>query len=755
MGFRPFIYRIARENRLSGFVLNRGDGIRIEAEGNADQLEAFISLISSSHPPQSTINSLTIEDLPPLKDRSEFLIHSSDSNALVRPSIPADLGTCLECQTEIFDSKEYRFGYPFTNCTHCGPRYSIINNLPYDRARTSMQGFALCPHCQKEYQNPLDRRFHAQPIACPQCGPSLQLIEPDGTILAKNQQALLKAVSALRVSNIIALKGLGGFQLLVVATCEKAVKQLRTRKNREAKPFAVLFPSLDAVRECCITNAQEESALISTQSPIVLIRKRLSAPLAPSVSPANPQLGAMLPYTPLHHLLMKELAQPVVCTSGNISQEPMCIDNSEALERLGTIADLFLVHDRPIVRPVDDSIIKVGPKGWELQRRARGFAPLPLPFPYSGPSILALGGQQKNTVALTLEKQIVISQHLGDLESAQGAALLKKTVIDITSFYQVSPQIIACDLHPDYTSTQLGFQLAQEYKASLIQIPHHQAHVAAVMAEHQLTGNVLGLAWDGTGLGPDNTIWGGEFLVCQQGEYQRAATLRPFPLPGGEAAIREPRRSALGLLHSIWEPSFFDWAQKQFSSSELPALLQILNHQICAPLTSSMGRLFDAVSALIGIRQKNQFEGQAAMELEFAAEDMDTTDTYTMLVTKSIKLTKHLPGHCLENTKTIPIIIDWEPMIREIIQDSADNFPAAVISAKFHNWLAKLSCEIAKQVNIPQIVLSGGCFQNTRLTRMVSRKLEEAGFAVYWGQAIPTNDGAISLGQAFVASQKI
>ncbi|MGC4116633.1 MAG: carbamoyltransferase HypF [Myxococcales bacterium] len=612
VGFRPFVYRVATELSLAGYVLNRSDGVRIEVEGAAETTDRFVTLLKTAAPAQAVLESVSVEEIAPGGD-STFEIRASDASAKARPTVPADLATCPECLAEISTAGERRFGYPFTNCTNCGPRYSIIESLPYDRPRTSMKGFQFCPDCEREYRDPLDRRFHAQPVACPTCGPELRLCDGSGHLRSSGEAALREAALAVRSGSIVALKGLGGFQLVTLATRSAAVVRLRERKHREAKPFAVMFASPEQLREHAQVSEDEAVLLRSPQAPIVLVRVRKGTALAPEVAPANPRVGAMLPYTPLHRLLLDLVGEPIICTSGNLSDEPMCTDDDEALSRLHAIADLFLLHDRPIVRPVDDSVLRVDTHGPVLLRRARGYAPRPLPFPAPAPCILAVGAHLKNTIALTVGDQIVVSQHLGDLDSAEGAALHERTILDLVKFFEVKPGVVACDLHPDYASTRCAERLAQRWGAKLERVQHHHAHVAAVMAEHPGDGPVLGLAWDGTGLGDDGTVWGGEALVCEGASYRRLFPLRPFRLPGGDLAAREPRRVALGLLHALGIDPGARLAS-QFQGRDLENLTRALSSGLNAPESTSIGRLFDGIAALCGLRGKSLFEGQAAME---------------------------------------------------------------------------------------------------------------------------------------------
>lgn len=734
VGFRPFVYGAAVRRGLSGWVQNGTEGVRIEVQGAAEALRDFVEALRVDAPRAARIEHLVATEIAP-RPETGFDIVESKNDAVVRPTLPADQATCAECITEVESPGERRYRYPFTNCTRCGPRYTIIERLPYDRPNTTMARFELCAACRREYEDPVDRRFHAQPIACPACGPRLRLVAADGAELASGDQALERSVAALLDGHVLALKGLGGFQLLVDATNVNAVARLRERKRREEKPFAVIFPSLEAVRAACTLDPREEALLLSPEAPIVLLRRRAGEiRIADNVAPKNPFLGVMLPYTPLHRRLLSQASRPLVCTSGNLSEEPICIEDDEASARLGGITDFFLSHDRPVVRPVDDSVARLGPTGPQVLRRARGYAPLPHHFP-GGPCILALGGQLKNTVTLAKGGQAVVSQHLGDMFSPEGALLLEWVVADLLAFFEAKPELLACDLHPDYASTRLAERLASQWGVPLESVQHHHAHVAACMAEHQLEGPVLGLAWDGSGLGTDGTLWGGEALVVDGPAFRRVAHLRPFSLPGGERAIREPRRAALGLLFEAFGTSAREKLEGMFTGAETTVLLNMLERRLQSPRTTSIGRLFDAVAALSGIRTGAGFEGQAAMELEFAAEGVDDRTAY--------------PLPLGEGT---PAIADWEPLLGAVLFDRDRGLMPSVISARFHNALAELAVTIAVRAGVRRVVLSGGCFQNLRLTRAVHGRLVARGFQVYLPERFPPNDGGLSLGQAYVAA---
>ncbi len=742
VGFRPFVYRLARDHGIRGWVKNRPDGVCIEAQGASRDVGRFVQGLSTECPSHARVVRVSVHDLPLEDDDSDFRILDSSPASLARATLPADIATCPECAAEIDDPQARRFEYPFTNCTYCGPRYSIVGALPYDRDRTSMAAFRMCPACRAEYDNPLDRRFHAQPIACPDCGPRLRLVSADDVPLCPDTEALDRAAEHLQSGRVLALKGLGGFQLLVDATDAEAVQRLRARKQRDSKPFAVMFPSVGAVAADCELDSAAEKVLTSAEAPILLLRRRPSyvssdlARVVDEVAPRNPWLGVLLPYTPLHRVLMRAVDRPVICTSGNLTDEPMCIANEDAFARLGSIADVFLVHDRGIVRPVDDSLARMAPGGSvDLLRRARGYAPLPLHWPRPMPPALALGGQLKSTLCLTVGDQAILSQHLGDVGSAAGASLLERTVHDLTQFFGVVPQIVACDRHPDYASTRLGERLARQWNARLVRVQHHHAHVAACMAEAEIDGEVLGLAWDGTGWGDDGTIWGGEALVCERGRVERIGSLRPFPLVGGDAAAREPRRAALGLLHAAGRRRD---VVGFFAAHERSALEAVLDRGTSAVLTSSIGRLFDAVAALVGLCGINDFEGQAAMELEFAADSTTTS----VEAPYPIALVPSAHG----------FVGDFDALVGGILADLARKTPTGVISARFHAGLAEFAAACARRARKERVVLTGGCFQNRVLTSLARECLERDGFDVVTARAVPCNDGGLSLGQMYVAA---
>jgi hydrogenase maturation protein HypF len=748
VGFRPFVYRLATELGLSGWVNNSSQGLFVEVEGPRANAEKFLFRLGNEKPPRSSVHSLETLWLP-LAHYKGFTIRQSETHGPKSTLVLPDVGTCRDCLREIFDPANRRYLYPFSNCTNCGPRFSIIESLPYDRANTSMRSFAMCPECQAEYADPRDRRFHAQPNACPKCGPRLEFWNSSGEPLFGGHGALLAAARAIRSGKVVAVKGLGGFHLLTAAHDDAAVHELRERKQREEKPFALMFPSLAAVRRVCAVSSPEERLLISPEAPIVLLRRRtsVSTRLSPAIAPGNPNFGVMLPSNPLHHLLMAQLGFPVIATSGNLSDEPICTDENEAVRRLCGIADVFLVHNRPIVRHVDDSVVRVVLDHEMVLRRARGYAPLPVHISNAGSkaeNILAVGGHLKNSVALSVGTQAFISQHIGDLETEQACAAFSKVTTDLQNLYEAPATIIACDLHPDYLSTKFAAELRTP--AQRVRVQHHIAHVFSCMAENQLAPPVLGISWDGTGYGTDGTIWGGEFFRVTHTAVERVAHLRSFQLPGGEKAIKEPRRAALGLLYSIFGDAVFEKSDlkplKAFSAAELSALKMMLKGSVNTPQTSSMGRLFDVIAALTGLRQVIRFEGQAAMELEFAARNTTTEEAYPWFLALG-------PSIGAEQPK---FVLDWHPLIDSVLSDIRNGVSVAEISARFHNALVDGAVLIAQRTGEQHVVFSGGCFQNSYLTERIIKRFRREGFKPFWHQRVPPNDGGIALGQVVAAS---
>lgn len=740
VGFRPFVFKLATSMGLNGWVLNSTQGVFIEVEGAQELLEKFVLNIDKKKPEVSFILSLEHKYLDPV-GYTEFVIRESEPGGEPTALILPDIATCKDCLNELFDTSNRRYLYPFINCTNCGPRYSIIESLPYDRPKTTMKKFVLCDECKNEYENPEDRRFHAQPNACSKCGPKVELWDNSGKLLFSKAEAIEEAVKAIKDGRIVALKGLGGFHIIADAYNNDSVLKLRQRKHREEKPFALMYPDIDTVMKDCEVSSLEERLLLSSQSPIVLLRRknRYTDYIAESVTPGNPYLGIMLPYTPLHHILMHFLQSPIVATSGNHSEEPICIDEYEALEKLNNIADLFLVHNRPILRHVDDSIVSVIMDREMVLRRARGYAPLPINTNIELENLVSVGGHLKNTIAISKGKQVFISQHIGDLETVEAFDSFKKTISDFRKLYNVNPDRVACDLHPEYISSKF----ATDLKIPVIKVQHHVAHILSCIEENQLEGPLLGVSWDGTGYGIDKTIWGGEFLLLKGKTFSRIAHFRKFHLPGGERSIKEINRIAAGILYEIYGKEIFNDKNilplKYFSDEELNVIKNMLVKKINSPVTTSAGRLFDAIASIIDLRQRVNFEAQAAMELEFLTSDSDSDENYDFQITK-------------DDSEGENYIIDWEPMIQEILIDKLNKLSLNLLSIKFHNTLSQIILTIAKMAGKEKVVLSGGCFQNRYLLERTVKLLERENFKPYWHQRVPPNDGGIALGQIIYSS---
>jgi hydrogenase maturation protein HypF len=733
VGFRPFVYRRATALGLAGWVYNSGEGVAVEAEGGADDLSMFLDALRTSPPKNAMVAAIDVQRIEPRGEAAFTIRPSETTGARLAQPLP-DLATCPDCLAELFDPTDRRYRYPFTNCTQCGPRFSIIEDMPYDRMRTSMRHFRMCRACRAEYEDPADRRFHAEPNACPDCGPRLALWDPHGRTLARDHDALLAAATALREGAIVGLKGIGGVHLLADARDQATVQRLRARKRRPDRPFAVMFPSLAEVSENCEVGPVEAKLLTGPARPIVLLR-RIGEPVAEAIAPRNSRLGVLLPYAPVHHLLMQELGFPIVATSGNLTDEPIAADETEALKRLAGIADLFLVHDRPIIRPLDDSVARVVCGRELVLRLARGYAPASIAVEGMPSGILAFGGHLKTTVALTTPGNAVLSQHIGDLDTTLAREGHARAVADTIELHRLSPRLAVRDLHPDYASTRA----AEAFKLPLIGVQHHVAHIAACMAEHRIAPPAFGVAWDGTGYGPDGTIWGGEFLRISEARWRRVGHLRPFRLPGGDAVAREPRRAALGLLYEAFGSEAFAMADlapvSAFSPPERAILHAMLARGTNAPLTSSAGRLFDAFAALCGLCQRASYEGQAAAELEWAAGDRATARRYEFSVRPA-------------EQGEAPVIVDWQPALESALADLRTGAGAGAISEALHNGLGFAISEVAKRIGERRVVLSGGCFQNARLTEVTVAALWAGGFEPIWHRHVPPNDGGIALGQA-------
>ncbi len=745
VGFRPYLFRLTRSLALKGWVANSGAGVSAEVEGSPGAIADLLRRLPAELPPLARLARLETRALEPCGYTS-FHIRESLAAAPPRARVAPDVATCPDCLREVLDPANRRHLYPFTNCTNCGPRFSILLGLPYDRANTTMGDFALCEPCRAEYETPGDRRFHAQPTACAECGPRLSLLDAAGVNVAANHDALLGAAAALREGKILALKGLGGFQLLVDARNDDAIARLRARKHRPHKPFAIMLASLESAAEHCELSRRERAALGSPPAPIVLLRRRRrpspGAAVSAVVAPGNPWLGVMLPCTPLHHLLLRALRLPVVATSGNLSDEPMLIDEALALERLGGIAEMYLVHDRPIARAVDDSVLRIVAGRELMLRRARGYAPLEVALPRSGPSVLALGGHLKAAIALGDTRRVIVGPHIGNLDTPRARRAFHRAIDTMSDLHSASPEAIACDSHPDYYSTRV----ARDLGPTVVPVQHHLAHVVACAAENGLEGRFLGIAWDGTGHGDDGTAWGSECLVVDGASWRRVAHLHPFRLPGGEKAITEPRRAALALAYAARGESVFDTVGalplEPFAEVERVNLRSMLARNLNSPLTTSAGRLFDGVASLLGLVQVSSFEGQAAMALEFATEGAGVHSPYRIALEAPAR-----PG--------APWRLDWRGMISALLEDIAARRSVARLATAFHEALVAAIVDVADHVGEPRVVLSGGCFQNRYLTERALRRLREAGFEPHWHRQVPPNDGGLALGQVVWARQAL
>lgn len=739
VGFRPHLHRLAAELGLGGVVRNTAAGVAVEIEGPPGAVDAFIARVGPEAPPLAVVTAVATAPIPPA-GRTAFEIRHSvvdgPKSALVLP----DIAPCADCLREMADPADRRHRYPFTNCTHCGPRFSIVLGIPYDRANTTMRGFELCAACRAEYRDPADRRFHAQPVACPACGPQLAWWDADGRTRATRDDALRAAVDALRAGGIVAMKGVGGFHLLCDAANPEAVARLRARKHRDEKPFALLYPSLEAVARDARVYATEAALLRAPEAPIVLLARGPGAgALADGVAPGVDTLGAMLPPSPLHHLLAGDFGGPLVATSGNLAEEPLCTRRTEALERLRGIADHFLVHDRPIARPVDDSIARVIDGDPALLRRARGYAPLPVPLAWEGPPVLAVGAHLKGCVALGRGCDVFLSQHLGDLDGAAARDGFERVIGDLEALFDIRPEAVAHDLHPDYAGTRHALATG----LPRVPVQHHRAHACALLAERRLDGPILAVSWDGVGLGDDGLPWGGEFFHADWARCVRVAALRAFPLPGGDAAAREPRRAALGLLYAADPTGFLErlppaW-RRAWPRQERAALVRMLERGLQSPRTTSAGRLFDAVAALLGLADRNAYEGQAAMRVEQAAA-------------RAAK-PRDLPPIALRDAGEY-LELDWAPMLDGLLDGLARGVPADALARGFHAALAGAVVAVARRVGLREVGLTGGCFQNALLCAETAGRLRDAGFHPHRHRLVPPNDGGVALGQAAWAMRK-
>jgi hydrogenase maturation protein HypF len=736
VGFRPFIYQLAAHYGLKGEVANTSSGVSIHIEGYAEQVASFEADLSTKNPPLSYIVEITGQT-DTVRNYTGFTIAKSTGEAKISTLISPDVSVCDDCLGELLDPDDRRYHYPFINCTNCGPRYTIIDDIPYDRPKTSMRPFEMCSACQSEYDDPNNRRFHAQPNACADCGPRVELFDSRRNPISL-KDPIGRAIELLKQGHILAIKGLGGYHLAVDAADTAAVMRLRSRKLREEKPFAVMSYDLESIRHYALVEAADEKLLTSIQRPIVLLRKKNPNCISEQVAPHNKYFGVMLPYTPLHYLILEHGFVALVMTSGNLSEEPIAIDNDDAFERLSGIADYFLIHNRGIYLRSDDSIVRNVAGTRRFLRRSRGFVPIPIFLKNKMPPILACGAELKNTICVTKQNKAFLSQHIGDLENLATYEFLQLTADHLKRILDIDPEIIAFDMHPDYLSTRF----AQEQQAAhKIQIQHHHAHIVSCMAEHKLEGSVIGLSFDGTGYGSDGAIWGGEILIAEEHDYERAGHLSYVAMPGGTAAIKEPWRMALSYLQDAYGQDVYELGLpvlKEIEIDKLMIISEMITKGLNAPQTSSLGRLFDGVAAICGIRSQVNFEGQAAMELEMlAAGTADSTYEYEWLSGSTYKI---LPT----------------PIIRGVVKDLQNGKLVAEISAKFHWTLicmfVDLCTAIGKERGLNQVVLSGGVFQNSFLLTGLIAALEKRNFSVYSHQQVPTNDGGIALGQVVVAA---
>ncbi len=741
VGFRPFVQRLATRLGLRGWVRNDSEGVLIRAAGPAPAVEDLLHALRAEAPPAARVRDVEAQptgDADRAPAAPFAIAPSGPGGTPVATALPPDLALCADCRSELLDPSDRRHRYPFINCTQCGPRYSILESLPYDRPNTTMRAFRMCPACAAEYSDPGRRRFHAQPNACPACGPRVSLRSAGGVELA-GEDALAEAARVLSRGGILAVKGIGGYHLMVDAGNDDAVRELRRRKHRDEKPFAVMFASMAAVRLAAEAPVEAGEILSSPAAPVVLLKRRPDAALAPSVAPGNPWVGAFLPYSPLHVLLLSAFPRPVVATSGNLAEEPLCTGEDEAHRRLAGIADAFLDHDRPIAHPVDDSVVRLAGAGTILLRRARGYAPAPLRLPGRAEGIwLCVGAQMKSTVAVAAGDQLVLSPHIGDLDAAPTRAVFERTASMLAGIHGSEFTRVVCDRHPDYASTQ--FARATGLPCTAVQ--HHLAHVLACLLEHgRRPEGVLGVAWDGTGYGEDGTIWGGEFLLLRGGGARRFARLRPFRLPGGEAAIRDGRRSALGLAHAARDPGFRRLGGRLgFSEAETGLLETMLERGVNSPVTTSAGRLFDAVGALVGIGAHNRFEGQIPLALEAAAAGH-----------RGEAAPLPFPLRAAPGGAGVAAELDWEPLIAALGEGRAAGRSHAELAASFHRALARGIAAVAREAGAATVALGGGCFQNALLLDLASAELAAQGLEVLVPRELPPNDGAISAGQAAAA----
>ena len=739
VGFRPFVYQLAHTCRLSGTVRNTSEGVEIDVQGIPAELGRFVTDLKNEHPPLAKIIDFRTEEYP-AGEFDGFSILHSDSADISSTGISPDICICDDCLRELFDPADRRSGYPFINCTNCGPRYTIIDDIPYDRPFTSMRSFPMCKACAEEYHEPSNRRFHAQPNACPECGPHVSLIDNSGAEIAGKDTAVPECIRLLTDGAVIAVKGLGGFHLMCSAYDDDAVLKLRERKRREEKPFAVMAACMETVDTFASRTGGESRLLLSAQRPIVLLKKKAGGPLAPNIAPGNREYGVMLPYTPLHYLLLSGELKVVVATSGNLSEEPIVIDNDEAVGKLGETADFFLVHNRDILVRNDDSVVRNIGNRLTMIRRARGYVPEAIVLPESFGGVLGCGGELKNSLCFIKGNRAYLSQHVGDLENITAYEYYNEIHRHLAGILDIHPEVMAHDMHPDYFTTKYAIEHSAGRNFA---VQHHHAHMAACMVENNLKKPVIGIILDGTGYGTDGRIWGGEVLIGDWRSFERYSHLEYVPMPGGEKAIKEPWRMAVSYLYHAYGDSIRELkipVLKRTGLKKLEILLTMIKKGVNSPMTSSCGRLFDGLSSILDIKHENNFEGQAAMQLEQCLPDKEENSMYPVESSGSEK----------------PHPIDFKNIIKMAAQDMIDGADTADISVKIHNSIAFLfagsAMKAGREKGIDTIVLSGGCFQNARLFTQIQKLCEGEGFAVFGHSIIPPNDGGISLGQAVVAA---
>jgi len=750
VGFRPFVYNLALKNRLNGYIYNDSSGVTIEVQGSSSEIESFEMELHNNPPLRSKVTHYSSTVISMDMIYADFQIRSSPSEGKKTVAVSPDLDVCDDCLREMFDSSNRRYLYPFINCTNCGPRYTIIRDVPYDRPKTTMTDFTMCPDCKAEYNDPKNRRFHAQPNACPKCGPHAEVRDKSYKVLVSayktgEYEELFKKISQLFSEGyIIAIKGIGGYHLACDAANESAVSTLRSRKYREDKPFAVMFPDRKSVRNVCNVNKSEKDLLELVAHPIVLLKKKEDFNIADSIAPKNHFLGAMIPYTPLHFLIFHYFQKPLVMTSGNISDEPIVYKNEDALQRLGSIADYFIIHNREIYIRCDDSVIRhFEGKPYPI-RRSRGYAPDKIMVDWKfDRHILACGPEQKNTVALAKDNSVYLSHHIGDMENLEVLKSFEEGINHYRNIFDIQPEIVAYDLHPDYLSTKFAHDYAQENKLRKIGIQHHHAHAVSCMLDNKISKPVLAIVLDGTGYGTDGTIWGGELLLAEYHQFERLGHFRSTRLPGGSAAIKNPWQMGISYLYDVFGKELVDIPFIQYlDKNKTTMIIKMLESGFNSPVTSSCGRLFDGVAAIAGLRDVVNYEGQAAVEFEQCIQN-SVESAYEFRVINS-------QGE---------LIFDWVPMIRQLVYDLKSNKSISRISQKFHNGLSlglTLWVEIArKNTGLSNIVLSGGVFMNIYLLNKLKKSLEKNGFNVYTHSVVPCNDGGISLGQVVIADAQM